>query len=652
MVIPGRRGRSAGRWPPILLVLATSVVGAAACRPPDDTEATGRGVPRYTIEQFLATTTVRGASFSPDGSKLLISSNESGIFNAYALPVDGGPPERLTDSEDDAVFVVGYFPQDERFLYLQDDGGNELSHLYVRQEDGSVADLTPGDGLKANFLGWAADDRSFFVATNERDARFFDIYEIGVDDYARALLYRDDTGYEFADIGPGKRHIAFSKPTTTSDSDVFLYDRETGEMRKLTPHEGEVANRPLAFSPDGSALYYTTDAGGEFSRLVRWEVATGEVSTVLEPGWDVSFASFSKNGKYLIVGINEEARTRVRVFEMPGMEPVGLPDLSGLDLTSASFSRDEKRLAFYASSGRSPRNLFVMAFPDGEPRRLTRALNPDIDPNDLVEPEIVRFASYDGLEIPGLLYRPHAAGVETPVPALVWVHGGPGGQSRVGYSPLIQYLVNHGYAVYAINNRGSSGYGKTFFRLDDLKHGEADLDDCVASKAMLVGTGWVQPDRIGIIGGSYGGYMVLAALAFRPDDFAVGVDLFGISNWVRTIESIPPWWESFRLALYREIGNPDSGRDALIAKSPLFHADRIQRPLMVLQGANDPRVLKVESDEIVEAARANGVPVEYLLFEDEGHGFVKRENQEEGYRKILGFLNRYLKEGEPPETAG
>ena len=246
------------------------------------------------------------------------------------------------------------------------------------------------------------------------------------------------------------------------------------------------------------------------------------------------------------------------------------------------------------------------------------------------------------MEIPGLLYKPHAV-AGTKAPALVLVHGGPGGQAQVGYSPLVQALVNHGYVVFDINNRGSSGYGKTFFAMDDRKHGEADLGDVVASKQMLVGTGYVDPDRIGIIGGSYGGYMVLAALTLQPDAFKAGVDLFGISNWVRTLESTPPWWASFREALFAELGDPKIDKERLLRISPLFHAEKIRAPFMVLQGANDPRVLQVESDEIVAAAKKNGVPVEYIVFPDEGHGFVKKENEIKGYTAVLVFLEKYLK---------
>jgi dipeptidyl aminopeptidase/acylaminoacyl peptidase len=227
------------------------------------------------------------------------------------------------------------------------------------------------------------------------------------------------------------------------------------------------------------------------------------------------------------------------------------------------------------------------------------------------------------------------------------VHGGPGGQAQIRYSCLVQALVNHGYVVFDINNRGSSGYGKTFHALDDRRHGEADLGDVVASKGMLADTGYVDPSRIGIIGISYGGYMVLAALTLRPDAFRVGVDLFGISNWVRTLESTPPWWESFREALYAELGDPKKDGERLRRISPLFSASKIKVPLMVLQGANDPRVLKVESDEIVEAARKNGVPTEYVVFPDEGHGFVKKENEVRGYTAVLEFLDKHLKSAAP-----
>jgi dipeptidyl aminopeptidase/acylaminoacyl peptidase len=306
------------------------------------------------------------------------------------------------------------------------------------------------------------------------------------------------------------------------------------------------------------------------------------------------------------------------------------------------FSDDDSLFVFSNTDGSVPEELWVGRL-GSAPRRVASGLNPAIRREDLVVPTHVRFKSYDGIEIPGLLYKPYQASRRRRASAIVMVHGGPGGQANVGYFALTQALVNHGYVVFDVNNRGSSGYGKTFFRMDDKRHGEADLGDVVASRGLLIGTGYVDSARIGVLGGSYGGYMTLAALTLQPDAFKVGVDLFGISNWVRTLNSIPPWWEAFRRALYEELGDPATDSARLHRISPMFNADKIRVPLMVLQGANDPRVLKVESDEIVAAARAKGVPVEYVVFPDEGHGFNKKENEIQGYTAVLMFLDRYLR---------
>ena len=251
--------------------------------------------------------------------------------------------------------------------------------------------------------------------------------------------------------------------------------------------------------------------------------------------------------------------------------------------------------------------------------------------------------SFDGKEIPSILYRPWPASKTNKVPALVWVHGGPGGQSRTGYRAVTQHLVNHGYAILAVNNRGSSGYGKTFYHLDDRDHGGGDLQDCVWGRKYLESLDWVDGDKIGIIGGSYGGYMVAAALTFEPEVFDVGINIFGVTNWVRTMNEIPDWWADFREFLVAEIGDPVKDADKLRARSPLFHAKNIIKPLLVVQGANDPRVHQVESDELVAAARANGVPVEYVVFDDEGHGFRKRVNRITASEAYLKFLDKYLK---------
>lgn len=628
--------------PALTLFIPMLVVGACTEAPAATPEA--RDVPEYSIDQFMGTTTFRGASFSADNSRVLVSSDATGIFNAYAVPMEGGAPEPLTHSEDDAILAVSFFPEDDRFLYSADQGGNELSHLYVRETDGTVVDLTPGDGHQAQFNGWNNDRSAFFVATNERDNRYFDVYLYHVTDgYSREMIFENTEGYYPGAVSGDSRWIGLMKPRTTNDNNLYLYDRSSGETLHITPHEGDVSSGISDFSPESTHLLYTTNEGGEFSRLWKYDLASGAKESVVESDWGVMYGGYSESGAFLVVGINNDARTELRIYDPETMTPVELPEIANADITGVGFSRDESLMAFYANSSRNPSDLYVQATDGSAPRQLTESLNTEIAPTDLVDGEVVRFASYDGVEIPGILYKPIEASPENKVPALVWVHGGPGGQSRMGYSPLIQYLVNHGYAVYAINNRGSSGYGKTFYAMDDKRHGEADLGDVVASKTMLAETGWVNEEQIGIIGGSYGGYMVLAALAFEPEAFDVGVDIFGVANWVRTLESIPPWWEAQREALYSELGDPTTDLERLTRISPLFHAGNVVKPLIVLQGANDPRVLQVESDEMVEAVRQNGVPVEYMVFPDEGHGFRNKDNQISGYRAVLTFLDTYLK---------
>jgi dipeptidyl aminopeptidase/acylaminoacyl peptidase len=615
---------------------------------------------QYTIEQFLTTQSWSGLpnpaaprggypeSFSPDGRKILVSSDKTGVYNAFAIPVDGGEPVQLTDSTASAVQVIGYFPHDERFLYVSDQGGDERTHLFVRSPDGKVRDLTPGEKVKAELMGWAADGRSFFFMANERDPSLFDIFEMTLDGYERKLLLTNEGNYLPAGVSPDRRYVALLKVGGTT-TEIYLHDRQTGKATLVTPGDPgtpatvKVSNAFKTFSPDSADLYYTTDQGSEFQRLVRYEIATGKRTEALRTDWDLITAEFSRSGKHFLVAINNDARTEVRVFETAGMRPVALPQVPDAIVTDVEISPDGRSMAYYAESGSTPPNLFVRDLKTGKDRQLTRSLGPDIDPADLVPGEVVRFKSYDGTEIPGILYRPHQASPQSRVPALVRVHGGPGGQATVGYSGTIQYLVNHGYAVFDINNRGSGGYGKTFSTLDDRKHGEVDLDDCVASKKMLAATGWIDPDRIGIVGASYGGYMVLAALTFRPQEFAAGIDMYGISNWQRTLESFPRWWGAARDEFIHEMGDPDKDADYLRRISPLFHAEQIERPLLVLQGANDPRVLKQESDSIVEAVKKKGVTVEYLVFENEGHGFQRKESQKRANESILAFLDKYLR---------
>jgi dipeptidyl aminopeptidase/acylaminoacyl peptidase len=620
------------------------LAGAALCFGLLTGDATAE-VPRYDARTFFETTAYTGASFSADESRLLLSSDASGVFNTYSQPIAGGPMEQLTHSKKNAIFGVSYFPKDDRILSTQDEGGNELNHLYVRESDGKVRDLTPGQKLKAMFVGWSGDLGHFYAATNERDSHYFDLYRYDTGTYERSLVFKNTAGYMPGAVSRDGRWLALTKIRNNADNDLFLWDATmpAKEPVKITPHQGDVEHAIETFSPDSSTLYFGSNQDSEFQKIYAYNLKTGARKPVVEDKWDVLSIGFSWLGRYQVVSVNADARTATTVTDLKSGQRVALPKLARAHVgSSVSFARSENVMAFYADGDTSPRDLHVFDLRNGQQRRLTTSLNPKVKEEYLVNSEVVRYPSFDGLKIPALLYQPHGASAEHKVPALAWVHGGPGGQCRVGYNPDIQFLVNHGYAVLALNNRGSSGYGKTFFHMDDRKHGDVDLQDVVYGRRYLETLDWVDRRHIGIIGGSYGGYMVCAALAFEPQVFDAGIDIFGVTNWLRTLESIPPWWASFRDALYAEMGDPKTDRERLRRISPLFHAKNIRKPLLVVQGANDPRVLKVESDEMVQAVREQGVPVEYIVFPDEGHGFLKKENRITAAEAYLKFLDRYL----------
>jgi dipeptidyl aminopeptidase/acylaminoacyl peptidase len=613
----------------------------AGCAPKSEPP---RAVPAYSIEQFYKNKRIQGGTFSKDEQRLLVTGDQSGIFNLYEITIADGSQRQVTSSAVESFFAVDYVYGTGDVIYSADKGGNENSHLYLLSADGTARDLTPGKDEKAMFAGWSRDRKTMYYLSNKRDPRQFDLYKMTVGAWKPAMLYKNTEGLNVAGISWNEKMVALVKSITTSENQLFLCALPGGAMTEISDPAAPGSYSPSDFSLDDREFFYVTDAGKEFQYLVKYDIASGARSTVYETNWDVMYSYVSEQGTYRVIGVNADGKNTLRVTDNRTGAEVAIPAIPDGDVLSVLVSPSEKLMQMRVGTSKAPADIYMYTFATKELKKLTSTLNPELDPANLVAAEVVRFRSFDSLEIPAIFYRPLTATPDNRVPALVWVHGGPGGQSRVGYSAFIQYLVNHGYAVLAVNNRGSSGYGKTFFKMDDRNHGDRDLEDCVYGKRYLQGLGYIDPEKIGILGGSYGGFMTMAAMTFRPEEFSVGVDLFGVTNWLRTLKSVPPYWESFKKALYAEMGDPFSADSVrLFNISPLFHADRIRRPVMVLQGANDVRVLQPESDEIVAAMKKNGVPVEYVVFPDEGHGFIKKENEIRGYGAVLAFLDKHLK---------
>jgi len=600
-----------------------------------------QNIQQYSIETLMSNNRSSGGYFSKDADKLIYSSDKSGIFNIYEVDLSTNEETQLTDSKEESFFVEGYSPNTGEVIYSADKGGNENSHIYLIREGNSI-DLTPGENTKASYVGWTNDELGMYIISNSRDPRFFDLYKIDIVTLESEMVFKNDSGYNLNSISNNDRYLVLSLNLSRSEQKLFLYDVKSKQQVEISNQAANFSGQN--FDKNDENYFYTTNYDSEFYYLMSYNLKNGERSTVYKTNWDVAFSYLSKNNSYRVIAVNEDAQNKLTIKNMSDQSDLNLIGFENMNINSVVFSDDEKLLRVSAGSPNSPGDIYTYELSSNKLNKITSNLNSNVNPKDLVNAEVIRYESFDGLEIPAILYKPHSASKKNKVPALVWVHGGPGGQSRIGYRALIQYLVNHGYAILAVNNRGSSGYGKTFYSLDDLNHGEDDLQDCVWGKKWLQDQDYINPDKIGIIGGSYGGFMTMAAMTFEPEEFKVGVNIYGVTNWIRTLRSIPAYWESARESLYKEMGNPyteDSLR--LYNISPLFHAKNIKNPVMVLQGANDPRVLQIESDEMVQEARDAGAYVEYVLFEDAGHGFIKKEQQIEGNEKILTFLENYLK---------
>jgi dipeptidyl aminopeptidase/acylaminoacyl peptidase len=599
-------------------------------------------VNNYDIKDFFNNISVYGGSFSSDEERLIYSSNESGIYNVYEVGISSGTITKLSSSELESFFVQSYVPASNDFIYTADKGGNEINHLYLQKRGGQTIDLTPEENEKSIFYKWSQDNTFLYYLSNKRDSKYFDLYKMDIGRLESRMVYENKDNLSLSSISNNEQYLLLSERLTTSENKFYLFDIIKGEKKEISTAPGSYS--AAGFSNDNKGFYFITDVGKEFTYLNKYDIKTSESTVVFETNWDVMYSYSSKNEKYRIIGINEDGKNSIQVIDSNSNKPIEFPSFENADITGVSFSESEQKIRLSVGSSKMPNDLFVYDMETKSLVKLTNSLNKEIDPKSLVKAEVVRYQSFDGLEVPAIYYKPLIASSQNKVPAMVWVHGGPGGQSRMNFNPLIQYLTNSGYAILAVNNRGSSGYGKNFYKMDDKNHGDKDLQDCIWGKKWLQQQDYIDPERIGIIGGSYGGYMTMAAMTFTPDEFKAGVNIFGVTNWIRTLKSIPPFWEASRKALYNELGDPYSQDSIRLKKiSPLFHAKQVKNPVMVLQGANDPRVLQVESDEIVAELKKNEIPVEYVIFEDEGHGFRKKENQIKGYGKIKDFLDFYLK---------
>jgi dipeptidyl aminopeptidase/acylaminoacyl peptidase len=598
------------------------------------------------IKRYLNVRSAGSASFGPEGDRLSFMMDVTGTSQVWTIDEPGTWPEQVTFEEDSVSFAT-FSPERDELVFGMDRGGDERVQFFRLAGDGSTVDpLTGMPEAKHRWGGWDSGGDRFAFTSNRRDESVFDVYVQGREERGddADLIHEGEGWLSIGGWSPGDDRLLVHEAYSNYDMDAYVLDLDSGELRHVTPHEGDVRYTSVEWGPEGEALYLITDEGADTLYLARLDLDTLDLDTVVEgDGYNVDGVAVDEDTGRLAYSRNVEGYTELTVGEFDGPTTIRTfpePDLPRGAAGGVDFGPDAERFSVTAAGRRDNANVYVVDVETGESTRWTDASTAGIPRETFVEPELRHIESFDGLEIPGYLTLPEAEAIpESGAPVVVDIHGGPESQRRPSFSALTQYFVSSGYAVFEPNVRGSTGYGKEYTRLDDVRNRMDSVADLAACAEWLADHDAVDPDRIVAYGGSYGGFMVLAALTEYPDLWAAGVDVVGIANFVTFLENTGEWRRSLREAEY---GSLEEDREFLESISPIHSVDAIEAPLFVLHGANDPRVPLGEAEQIADAVEERGIPVEKMIFEDEGHGLSKRENRIEAYTAIVEFLDRHV----------
>lgn len=600
--------------------------------------------PLIPLEDFFRNPDMVAHQLSPDGKHIAFLKPWESRLNVHVQETGSDKIVRVTDAKQRDI--VGFaWASDERLVYVQDTGGDENWRAYAVGADGSnPKDLTPFPGVQVQIVdALDDDDEHMLISMNKRDARIFDVYRINIVT-GEMMMIAENPGNIDSWITD---HAGRLRAAVTADgvNASLLYRRaEADTFRTLVTTSFKDALQPLFFTFDDQQLYVSSNLGRDKRAIYRFDPETAKsVELIYEhPEVDVENLLRSKHRK-VITGVSFNTERRGYHFfdkERERLQRDLEAKLPGYDVAVASISDDESKVLAVAYSDRSFGTYYFLDRSTGAFKKIAD-ISPWIDEAKMAPMKPVSYRARDGRMIPAYLTLPIGVKAEK-LPTIILPHGGPWWRDSWGFNPEVQFLANRGYAVLQPNFRGSTGYGKEFWQASFKEWGRKMQDDITDGAMWLVAEGIADPKRIGIYGASYGGYATLAGLAFTPDLYACGVSYVGVSNIFTFLESFPPYWEIGRKMIYEMVGDPEKDKDLLTAASPFFHADKIRAPLLVAQGANDPRVKKAESDQIVEALRSRGIDVPYIVKDNEGHGFLLEENRFEVYRAMEGFFAKHL----------
>jgi dipeptidyl aminopeptidase/acylaminoacyl peptidase len=605
-----------------------------------------REVQPFSIEKLYNTRSVGGTSWSPDGKQIAFLTNISGRNNIWLVSAAGGWPSQLTIS-DQRQIDPAWSPDGRWIAFDSDHDGDEQWDVFlVSPKSGEVINLTNTPEVAERGHAWSPDSRYLAYMSKPRNSSTFELNIMDVLTKRYRALTRN-TSKELGNTGPiwssdGKWVAYTQRNATGKDSNIFLADVTTGKATLLTPHSGEHVYQATAFSRDGKYLLLTSNATG-YDNAGLLDVATKRIEWLTDEKWEVGSGTFSPDSQRLTWTENVDGNTEIVLYDIASKQKTALPLPRGVNELAGSvtsFSPDGKRLLYYHNGPTSPNDIWVLDVGTKESTQLSHSLLAGLNSDDMVEPFLVHYPSRDGRwQISAFVYVPHNAPRDHTHPAIVYVHGGPQSQTINNFNRVVQYLANQGYLVIAPNYRGSSGYGKDFMDADRFDMGGGDLQDVLAAAEWIQQTGYVDPKKLVVMGGSYGGYMSMMALTKAPEVWAAGVPIVPFVNWFTEVQNEDPLLREYDLAT---MGDPVKNKALWEDRSPINFVGRINVPVLLLAGGNDPRCPKSEAQQVVDAIKKRGGSVELKIYENEGHGFARVENQIDAYTRVADFLKKYV----------
>lgn len=597
----------------------------------------------YKVSQFFAIRAIMGLSLSPDGKTIAYITNTNGLPNIWTIPIEGGWTSQIT-LEDNAVTALQYSLKKNEILFRSDNQGDEKHQLFlVSDKGGEKKYLTPSHiGSTIESFSWNIKGNKILFSSNKRDNRFFDTYIYDLKTDTEECIYESNDPYPLVSESWSKneRYISYIKFYNNANQDVFIFDRVNKTMTNVTEHKGNMKNVGAKFDKKADTLYFLSDYEREFTALAYYKIKSGEIGWSVLENWDITWYAFSESEKYMLYAVNENGSTRLKLKNFKSGKTKSIKIFKG-NCTHFEFTPDEKKIVLIYDSPQNPNDIYVYDIKKEKYKQITFSMIGGIPRKDFTVPLEIKYKSFDGLEISAYMYVPKGAKKDGTNPAVVWPHGGPEWQEKNLFNKYFQVLASRGYVIIAPNFRGSTGYGKSFQFKIYKDWGGNEFKDVLGAYDYLLQSGYADKSKIAVVGGSFGGFMTLTCITKAPELWKCAVDVFGPSNLITFLDSIPAHWKPGVADL---IGDAVKDAEILKERSPINYVDNIKCPLFIIQGKNDPRVTQPESDQIAAKLKGQGKEVEYIVLDDEGHGFSKVSNQIMVWEKIANFLDSHMKQ--------